>query len=344
MALTGASGSFDLSLAHELYSELLAPAEELIKDKSHLILVPSGPLTGLPFQVLVTDAPEAGVEDHYAEASWLIRRHAVTTLPSVASLKALRREQTLTPAPRAYLAFADPIFNPAAANDNVKPVRVASRGVSDFFRGAAADGKALADLPRLAGSAVEVRAIAKAFGGEATLHIGPEASEGAVKEKALDQYRILHFATHGLIAGEVTGLAEAALALTAPKTPSNEDAGLLTASEVAALKLTADWVVLSACNTAAGGRPGAEALSGLARAFFYAGAKSLLVSHWPVLDDAAVALTTGAFDALKTEPQIGKAEALRRSMLALIDGGEPRAAHPSYWAPFVVVGEGGAGG
>ena len=267
----------------------------------------------------------------------------VTTLPSVASLKALRREQTVTPAPRAYLAFADPIFNPAA-NDNVKPTQVASRGVSDFFRGASADGKALADLPRLAGSATEVRAIAQVFGPQAALRIGPEASEGTVKQLALDQYRVLHFATHGLIAGEVTGLAEAALALTAPETPSTDDDGLLTASEVAALKLNADWVVLSACNTAAGGRPGAEALSGLARAFFYAGAKSLLVSHWPVLDDAAVALTTAAFDALKTEPQISKAEALRPSMLALIDGGEPRAAHPSYWAPFVVVGEGGQSG
>jgi CHAT domain-containing protein len=84
-------------------------------------------------------------------------------------------------------------------------------------------------------------------------------------------------------------------------------------------------------------------LSGLARAFFYAGARALLVSHWEVYSETAVRLTTGAFNALKSEPSIGRAEALRRSMLALIDQGEEYEAHPAYWAPFVVVGEGAAG-
>jgi CHAT domain-containing protein len=159
-----------------------------------------------------------------------------------------------------------------------------------------------------------------------------------VKRLPLDQFRIVHFATHGLVAGEILNLAEPALALSAPDQPSDGD-GLLTASEVAALKVNAQWVVLSACNTAAGDKPGAEALSGLARAFIYAGARALLVSHWPVRSDAAVKLTTAAFDELKRAPDIGRAEALRRSMVAMIDTGGARA-HPSTWAPFVVVGEG----
>jgi len=117
-----------------------------------------------------------------------------------------------------------------------------------------------------------------------------------------------------------------------------QDDGLLTASEVAALKLNADWVVLSACNTAAG-EGNAEALSGLARAFFYAGVRALLVSHWPVNSGAAVKLTTRSFKELEQHPDIGRAEALRRAMLATIPEGGPQA-HPSYWAPFVVVGEG----
>ena len=137
--------------------------------------------------------------------------------------------------------------------------------------------------------------------------------------------------------------AEPALILTPPEQASEEDDGLLTASEIAQLKLDAEWVVLSACNTAAGesDKPGAEALSGLARAFFYAGARALLVSHWAVNSEATVDLITKAFDELKADPKIGRAEALRRSMLAIISKGGGYA-HPANWAPFVVVGEGAA--
>ena len=159
---------------------------------------------------------------------------------------------------------------------------------------------------------------------------------------------MLHFATHGVLAGEsetiLKAKAEPALLLNPPNdgaTPAEleEDDGLLTASEVAQLELDADWVVLSACNTAAGEKGDAEALSGLARAFFYAKARALLVSHWYVNSEAAVKLTTGAFDALRADPRIGRAEALRRSMARLITAGRPDEAHPEYWAPFVLVGE-----
>ena len=148
------------------------------------------------------------------------------------------------------------------------------------------------------------------------------------------------------MAGEFAGYGEPALVLTPPDKGDATDDGLLGASEVAQLKLDADWVILSACNTAApDGTPGAEGLSGLARAFFYAGSRALLVSHWPVLSDASVRLTTGAIETLAREPQIGRAEALRRAMLALLDDATlpPEYAHPAIWAPFSLVGEGGAG-
>ena len=153
---------------------------------------------------------------------------------------------------------------------------------------------------------------------------------------------MLHFATHGVLAGQLDGTHEPGLILTPPDEATEEDDGYLSASEIAALKLDADWVILSACNTAAGAATSAEALSGLARAFIYAQARALLVSHWEVYSGATVKLITASIREMARDPKVGRSEALRRSMLALIDKGEPHEAHPAYWAPFVVVGEGGA--
>jgi CHAT domain-containing protein len=158
---------------------------------------------------------------------------------------------------------------------------------------------------------------------------------------ALAQYRVVHFATHGAMAGELSRGSEPGLILTPPPEASKEDDGYLSASEIAGLKLDADWVILSACNTAAGKAADAEALSGLARAFIYAQARALLVSHWAVESNATVKLITTAMRAMTVDPGVGRAEALRRAMLALIEKGAAHEAHPAYWAPFVVVGEGG---
>ena len=128
-----------------------------------------------------------------------------------------------------------------------------------------------------------------------SIKLGLNATEKAVKQSKLDDYRIVYFATHGLVAGDLQEFtkakAEPALAFTIPEKPSDLDDGLLQASEVAELKLDADWVVLSACNTASSDGVGAEPLSGLARAFIYAGGKSLVVSNWDVLLAAMMAET-----------------------------------------------------
>jgi CHAT domain-containing protein len=97
---------------------------------------------------------------------------------------------------------------------------------------------------------------------------------------------------------------------------------------------------MSACNTAAEDKPGAEALSGLARAFFYAGAPSLIVSHSSVSDEATARLMIGIFRAAASDPKLSHVEALRQSILAMIDGAKSDVkADPRLWAPFVVVGE-----
>jgi len=186
---------------------------------------------------------------------------------------------------------------------------------------------------------------------ESDVLLGNRATEAMLKDLSengrLADYRVLHFATHGALTGEVRGSAEPGLILTPPEGGASDaqalerDDGFLAASEIAALKLDADWVILSACNTAGGSGESAEALSGLARAFFYAGARALLVSHWEVGSDAAVKLTTQAFAELNANPRSGRAEAMRLSMRHLINNGSLDETHPAQWAPFVLVGESG---
>ena len=184
--------------------------------------------------------------------------------------------------------------------------------------------------------------MARYLGADASsIYLGKDATETKVKEIDLKSARVIAFSTHGLISGDIKHLAEPALVLTPPNKATEADDGLLTASEIAPLKLNAEWVILSACNTAHAESAGAEGLSGLAKAFFYAGSRALLVSHWPVESQSATELTRGMFEALKTNPNMGRSEALRHSMFKLAaNDNHPHWAHPAFWAPFVVVGEG----
>ena len=351
---------FDLALAHHLYEKLLRPIEPLIEGKKHLVTVPYGALSSLPLQVLVTGGPTLAAPEikhlpMYQDAHWLARRHAVSVLPSVGSLEGLRVIAQRTSAQqKPMIGFGNPQFAPAPAADQrgagkrVGASRTAAaasrtRSFTTYWRGGEVDAEALRDLPPLPETEGELRTVAKHLrASDRDLRFGAAATETQVKQMDLSQYRIVYFATHGLVAGEVKGLAEPALALTPPAKISALDDGLLTASEVAQLRLNADWVVLAACNTAAGDSPGAEALSGLARAFFYAGARALLVSHWRVGSEAAAKLTTSTFEAQQSAPGIGRAEALQRAMLAYMGNKKDAwAAYPAFWAPFSVVGEGG---
>jgi CHAT domain-containing protein len=208
-------------------------------------------------------------------------------------------------------------------------------------------------LPRLPETADELHAIARALDADPATAVftGRRASEGAVKSLDLSRVRVLAFATHGLVPGDLDGLTQPALALSAPSVTGEPDDGLLTLGEIFELRLDADWVVLSACNTGAADGAGAEAVSGLGRAFFYAGSRSLLVSNWPVETISARRLTTRLFEIQQSGQASRPDEALQQSMLELLREGyltDNRGnrvasfAHPIFWAPFTLVGEAAA--
>jgi CHAT domain-containing protein len=290
---------FDPALAYNVYQETFGAFANKIAAKKRLSIVTNGALTSLPPQLLVTQDPTG---KSFKELDWLIRSHAVTVLPSVASLKILRSGSQTSSARKPLIAFADPVFSKAA-----RAQQVAMRSITSFYRGTQVDVAAIGDyLPQLPGTRREAQQIAADLKADpADIKLGLAATETVVKQTKLDQYRIVYFATHGLVAGDLETFAkdraEPALALSIPEKPNDLDDGLLTASEIAQLKLDADWVVLSACNTAAEDKPGAEALSGLARAFFYAGARSLIVSHWSVSEEATARLMIGTFRVKRTQ-------------------------------------------
>ena len=331
--------AFDLGTAWRAYERLFWPLEPALEGARHVYIVPDGALQSLPLGVLVTAPPAGRASDFadYRKVRWLADRYAMTVLPSVSSLAALRGFAGAAAAGRRpFLGVGNPVLE---GRGGPRPAIRAT--------GPQAVAEAVRRLDPLPDSAAELGRLAAALGaGPDQLLLGPQANEKRLRAAALADYRVVAFATHGLVAGDLQGVAEPALVLTPPAKADAEDDGVLTASEIAGLKLNAEWIVLSACNTAADdGTPGADGLSGLAKAFFYAGSRALLVSHWPVDSESAVKLTTGAFAALAAEPGIGRAQALQRSMRALAaDPGSARFAHPMFWAPFVIVGDGGAGG
>lgn len=350
----------------------MAPVATGWKDTPHLIVVADGPLGQVPFSLLPTapGAPatdKAILFDSYRDVPWLTRTHSVTVMPSVASLVALRSLSGTGTAERAFLGFGDPVFSDGRPPQTPLPETegaVVSRGglqlrnvpvrLRSLPRSDTVDAAEFSRLPRLPDTADEIQAMAAALKADTSrdVFLGKAAAEPAVRAAPLDQYRVIAFATHGLVPGDLRGLVQPALALTAPHIAGDANGdGLLQMGEIFELEMNADWVVLSACNTGTAAGAGAEAVSGLGRAFFYAGTRALLVSNWPVETTSARILTTDVFARQAASPGLTRAEALRQSQVALIDSpgfripGQDKPlfsyAHPIFWAPFSLIGEGG---
>ena len=360
---------FDLGAAYGLFEKLLKPVKAGWEKASSLLVVAHGPLGYLPISVLPTEksvlVPDSGtLFTPYRSIPWLARTHAVTMLPSVASLKTLRNLPSGDSKPLAFAGFGDPWFSveQAASEPKSQPQQGASRGIKTRGirlraapRTTGMDSAELARLPRLPDTADEINSIAAALNANPaeSVFLGHQASEDRIKSMDLSGYKVLAFATHGLVPGDLNGLVQPALAFTSPKVTEGKNDGLLTMGEILGLKLNADWVVLSACNTGIGQGAGAEAVSGLGRAFFYAGTRALLVSNWPVESTSAKVLSSDLFKRQADDPKLTRAEALRLAMVGLIDGpghvdgatGKTvfSYAHPIFWAPFSLVGDGGGG-
>jgi CHAT domain-containing protein len=360
---------FDLKIGYELYSLLLRPVESGWKQAKSLIVVTNGALGLLPLSLLPTAPAEARTDDDplfasYRGVPWLARSHAVTTLPSAAALRTLRQLSPGKPNRSEFVAFGDPIFNVddlTKDGDRDETIKIATaanltRGLPLRLRSSpkldGVDSASIAMLPRLPDTADELRSIALALQADPSkvLFLGEKANEETVKTADLSGFKVLAFATHGLVPGELDGLTQPALALSSPAVTGKPGDGLLTMEEILALKLDADWVVLSACNTGAAAGAGAEAASGLGRAFFYAGTRALLVTNWSVHSQSARELVTDLFKRQSADPHLTRSESLRQAMMALIDGPgyvdsagvtQFTYAHPLFWAPYSIIGDGG---
>lgn len=315
---TGRSPTLPVAGLQEVWRELVAPLQPGADVKS-LLVAADGALAAMPFAAALTSAEPA---------AFVARRMAVTQLPSAGALFALRRAAAPASAAKPLFGVGDPQFKSSA-----KPGRAAlGSGATKYD---AAWGFSYGDIPPLPETRAELTALAKALGAnaQADLLLGAAATREAVLAAPLADRRMVAFATHGLMPGELPGVSKPALALAPGK-----DAGaspLLELDDVLTLRLNAQAVLLSACNTAAGEQGGA-AMSGLVRGFFFAGSRSVLATHWAVETSSAAALTSATFSA-----KAPRAEALRMAQMGMIEGtlGGGRWTHPFYWAGYALFGD-----
>ena len=302
--------------------------KSIIKDKKKIIIIPDGPLYSIPFELL-----------HDKKSNqWLIEKNAISISPSAYSYVALNFENNLKfNTGNSFLGFGDP---------NIKGTKIAeSSDFEDilelefskvFTRGGNIDLKYLRMFPELPETAIELKKISKKFDQNSKLYLRDDFNEDKINSINFDNYKVVSFASHALVVGEIDGLSEPAIVLSLPEKITDNNDGLLTASEIIKLNINSDLVILSACNTASSdGNANSEALSGLANSFFYSGAKSLIVTHWSVISKTSVDLMVNTFDFLE-ESQGDISSALMKSKIKMLKN--PNTSHPIYWAPYTLVG------
>jgi CHAT domain-containing protein/tetratricopeptide (TPR) repeat protein len=356
-------GAYPYSFAQAkfLYDQLFSGLDR--DDVDHVFVVADGPLASLPLGLLVDEIPQGRTGDPKTlrSASWLSNQLSFSVLPSLQTLFFLRKHRAgdKHATRNKFIGIGDPILDGDANTRGGSAQRRGSGNHAPSLRNVFRTGgigtdetkialDELRSLARLPGTAEELTNLSQIFGTpDNSLYLSDRATETNVKSRRLDA-DVLAFATHGLLAGEINGAIEPGLVLTPPAVATSNDDGYLAMSEIASLDLDAEWVILSACNTAAGdGSSGAAGLSGLARAFFFAGAENLLVSHWPVRDAVAARMTVRTVELTTGKSPLTRASALQQAMKEIRDDPSRDSAadswaHPNAWAPFSLVGDGSA--
>lgn len=324
---------FDIADAQTLYQMTLGGVAGSLGGVKSLVVAPAGPLLSLPFEVLLTGPAIAA---DLADAPWLVRQYTIAHVPAPANFVSLRKIASGSRATEPWFGFGD-----------FRPVTLAQAERTFSGPGCSESAQLLASLPTLPYARKELDAARALFGADTSEELlGPAFTAAAVLNTPLKNYRILQFSTHALLPAELRCQSEPAIVTSAPPNAADASGALLTASEVVGLDLDADLVILSACNSGGpGGSTAGESLSGLARAFFYAGARSLAVTHWAVNDQVAAFLISDTLRRMRENPSLGVAGALRDAQLAMLaeagKGLPAEIAHPFFWAPFAIIGEGG---
>ena len=319
---------FALSQSQELHDILIGNFKDIIKDKKKIIIIPDGPLYSIPFELL----------HDKKNNQWLIEKNAVSISPSAYSYIALNYGDNLEfSRGNSFLGFGDPNIKGTKITESSDFEDILELEFSKVFtRGGDIDLKYLRMFPELPETATELKKISKKFDQNSKLYLRDNFNEDKINSINFNKYKVVSFASHALVVGEIDGLSEPSIVLSLPKKITDDDDGLLTASEIINLNINSDLVILSACNTAASdGNANSEALSGLANSFFYSGAKSLMVTHWSVISNTSVDLMTDTFDFLESSNE-DLSIALMKSKIKMLNN--PDTSHPIYWAPYTLVG------
>jgi CHAT domain-containing protein len=326
---------YDVQEAHALYKALIGPISAETAQLKRLVIVPNGPLVALPLEVLVTDETDPVTDQNYSKVPFLVQKLAISYIPSAQNLVVLRKKTQTSNAPEgSYIGFGN--FKPASVSQleqSFPPGRCGN------------DLEGLKNLQLLPGTQKEVTYIGHSLynAPPQDIVLGSAFTKATIQATDFSRFRVVHFATHALLPTDLSCRPEPTIIVSADPKAANAESAFLGVDDILSLKLDANLVVLSACNTGPSGKTTGDSLSGLARSFFFAGARGLLATHWALEDTTGPVLT--ALTLQSTSKGLDPVESLQQAKLELINvisrqAGGNSFTHPFAWAPFVLIGDG----